>query len=66
MSEVIAYYLANSFYRNTMCLNSISILFFICLILYVIIIKKMKAEIIKLLTLEIINGEPLDFKTIKC
>lgn len=40
MSEFIAYYLANSFYRNTMCLNSISILFFICLILYVRIIKK--------------------------
>ena len=46
MPEVIAYYLANSFYRNTMCLNSISILFFICLILYVRIIKKWKSKLL--------------------
>ena len=41
--EVIAFYIASSFYRNAMweqLLNSISILFLIHLILYVRIIKK--------------------------
>ena len=72
MSEVIAYYLANSFYRNTMWeatflqhFNSASDMFNLASKNY----KMTKAEVIKLLrlkyALEIISEDPLDFKRIE-
>ena len=72
MPEVIAYYLANSFYRNAMLeatflqhFNSASDMFNLVSKNY----KKTKAEVIKLLrlkyALEIISEDPLDFKRIE-
>lgn len=72
MPEVIAYYLANSFYCNTMWeatflqhFNSASDMFNLVSKNY----KKTKAEVIKLLrlkyALEVINEDPLDFKRIE-
>ena len=72
MPEVIAYYLANSFYRNAMWevtflqhFNSASDMFNLVSKNY----KKTKAEVIKLLrlkyALEIISEDPLDFKRIE-
>ena len=69
MPEVIAYYLANSFYRNAMWeatflqhFNSASDMFNLVSKNY----KKTKAEVIKLLrlkyALEVISGDSLDFK----
>lgn len=72
MPEVIAYYLANSFYRNAMWkgsflqhFNSASDMFNLISDNY----EKTKAEVIKLLklkySLEIINEDPLDFRRIE-
>lgn len=72
MPEVIAYYLANAFYRNAMWeatflqhFNSASDMFNLINYNY----KKTKAEVIKLLklkyALEIISEDPLDFKRIE-
>ena len=72
MPEVIAYYLANSFYRNAMWeatflqhFNSASDMFNLVSKNY----KKTKTEAIKLLrlkyALEIISEDPLDFKIIE-
>lgn len=72
MPEVIAYYLANSFYRNAMWeatflqhFNSASDMFNLVSKNY----KKTKAEVIKLhrlkYALEIISEDPLDFKRIE-
>ena len=72
MPEVIAYYLANSFYRNAMWeatflqhFNSASDMFNLISENY----EKTKAEVIKLLSLkyalEIISEDPLDFKIIE-
>lgn len=72
MPEVIAYYLANSFYRNTMWeatflqhFNSASDMFNLASKNY----KMTTAEVIKLLrlkyALEIISEDPLDFKRIE-
>ena len=72
MPEVIAYYLANSFYRNAMWeatflqhFNSASDMFNLVSKNY----KKTKVEVIKLLrlkyALEIISEDPLDFKRIE-
>ena len=72
MSEVIAYYLANSFYRNAMWeatflqhFNSASDMFNLVSKNY----KKTKAEVIKLLrlkyALEVISEDHLDFKRIE-
>lgn len=72
MPEVIAYYLANSFYRNAMWeatflqhFNSASDMFYLVSKNY----KSTKAEVIKLLilkyALEIISEDPLDFKKIE-
>lgn len=72
MSEVIAYYLANSFYRNAMWeatflqhFNSASDMFNFVSKNY----KKTKAEVIKLLrlkyALEEISEDPFDFKRIE-
>ena len=72
MPEVIAYYLANSFYRNAMWeatflqhFNSASDMFNLVSKNY----KKTKGEVIKLLrlkyALEIISEDPLDFKRIE-
>ena len=72
MPEVIAYYLANSFYRNAMWeatflqhFNSASDMFNLISKNY----EKIKAEVIKLLrlkyALEIISEDPLDFKRIE-
>ena len=72
MPEVIAYYLANSFYRNAMWeatflqhFNSASDMFNLVSKNY----KSTKAEVIKLLrlkyALEIISEDPLDFKRIE-
>lgn len=69
--EVIAFYIANSFYRNAMWkatfkqhFNSAFDTFNLMCRNY----KKMKAEVVKLLKLkyflEIINEDPLDFKII--
>ena len=70
--DVIAYYLANSFYHNAMWeatfkqhFNSASDMFNLVSKNY----KKTKAEVIKLLrlkyALEIISEDPLDFKRIE-
>lgn len=70
--EVIAFYIASSFYRNAMLeatfeqhFNSAFDTFNLMCRNY----KKMKAEVIKLLklkySLEIINEDPLDFKIIE-
>ena len=72
MPEVIAYYLANSFYRNAMWeatflqhFNSASDMFNIVSKNY----KRTKEEVIKLLrlkyALEIISEDPLNFKRIE-
>lgn len=72
MPEVIAYYLANSFYRNALWeatflqhFNSASDTFNLITKNY----KKTKSEVIKLLrlkyALEIISEDPLDFKRIE-
>ena len=72
MPEVIAYYLANSFYRNAMWedtflqhFNSASDMFNLVSKNY----KKTKTEVIKLLrlkyALEVISEDPLDFKRIE-
>ena len=72
MPEVIAYYLANSFYRNAMWeaiflqhFNSASDMFNLVSKNY----KKTKAEVVKLLrlkyALEIISEDTLDFKRIE-
>ncbi len=72
MPEVIAYYLANSFYRNAMWeatflqhFNSASDMFNLISENY----EKTKDEVIKLLrikyALEIISENPLDFKIIE-
>ena len=72
MPEVIAYYLANSFYRNAMWeatflqhFNSASDMFNLISENY----EKTKVEVIKLLklkyALEIISEDPLDFKIIE-
>ena len=72
MPEVIAYYLANSFYRNAMWeatflqhFNSASDMFNLVSKNY----KMTKAEVIKLLRLkyasEILSEDPLDFKRIE-
>ena len=72
MPEVIASYLANSFYRNAMWeatflqhFNSASDMFNLVSKNY----KKTKAEVVKLLrlkyALEIISENPLDFKRIE-
>ncbi len=72
MPEVIAYYLANSFYRNAMWeatffqhFNSASDMFNLVSKNY----KKTKAEVIKLLrlkyALEVISEDPLILKTTK-
>lgn len=72
MPEVIAYYLANSFYRNTMWeatflqhFNSASDMFNLASKNY----KMTTVEVIKLLrlkyALEIISEDPLDFKRIE-
>lgn len=72
MPEVIAYYLANSFYRNAMWeatflqhFNSASDMFNLISENY----EKTKTEVIKLLklkyALEIISEDPLDFKIIE-
>lgn len=72
MPEVIAYYLANSFYRNAMWettflqrFNSASDMFNLVSKNY----KKTKTEVIKHLrlkyALEVINEDPLDFKKIE-
>ena len=72
MPEVIAYYLANSFYRNAMWeatflqhFNSASDMFNLIGENY----EKTKTEVIKLLrlkyALEIISEDPLDFKIIE-
>ncbi len=72
MPEVIAYYLANSFYRNAMWeatflqhFNSASDMFNLISENY----EKTKSEVIKLLrlkyALEIISEDPLDFKIIE-
>ena len=72
MPEVIAYYLANSFYRNAMWeatflqhFNSASDMFNLVSKNY----KSTKAEVIKLLKLKyalaIIGEDPLDFKRIE-
>jgi len=70
--EVIAYYLANFFYRNAMWeatflqhFNSAAVMFNLISDNY----EKTKAEVTKLLklkyTLEIISEDPLDFKIIE-
>ena len=70
--EVIAFYIANSFYRNAMWkatfkqhFNSVFDTFNLMCRNY----KKTKVEVIKLLSLkyflEIINEDPLDFKIIE-
>ena len=72
MPEVIAYYLANSFYRNAMWeatflqhFNSASDMFNLVSKNY----KRTKAEVINLLrlkyALEIISEDPFDFKRIE-
>lgn len=72
MPEVIAYYLANSFYRNAMWdatflqhFNYDDDMFNLISDIY----EKTKAEVIKLLklkyALEIISEDPLDFKIIE-
>ena len=72
MPEVIAYYIANSFYRNAMWegsflqhFNSASDMFNLISDNY----EKTKAEVIKLLklkyALEIISEEPLNFRRIE-
>ena len=72
MPEVIAFYLASSFYRNAMWeatflqhFNSASDMFNLVSKNY----KKTKAEVVKLLrlkyALEIISEDPLDFKKIE-
>ena len=72
MPEVIAYYLANSFYRNAMWeatflqhFNSASDMFNLISENY----EKTKVDVIKLLrlkyALEIISEDPLDFKIIE-
>lgn len=72
MPEVIAYYIANSFYRNAMWeatfyqhFNSASDMFNLTCKNY----KKVKVEVIKLLrlkyALEIISENPLDFRRIE-
>lgn len=72
MPEVIAYYLANSFYHNAMWkatflqhFNSASDMLNLVSKNY----KKTKAEVIKLLrfkyALEVISEDPLDFKRIE-
>lgn len=72
MPEVIAYYLANSFYRNAMWeatflqhFNSASDMFNLISNNY----EKTKDEVVKLLrlkyALEIISEDPLDFKIIE-
>ena len=72
MPEVIAYYLANSFYRNAMWeatflqhFNSAADMFNLISENY----EKTKVEVIKLLrlkyALEIISEDPLDFKIIE-
>lgn len=72
MPEVIAYYLANSFYRNAMWestflqhFNSAADMFNLISSNY----EKTKTEVIKLLklkyALEIISEDPLDFKRIE-
>ena len=72
MPEVIVFYIANSFYRNAMWeatflqhFNSASDMFNLVSKNY----KKTKAEVIKLLrlkyALEVISGDPLDFKRIE-
>ena len=72
MTEVIAYYLANSFYRNAMWeatffqhFNSAADVFNLPDENY----EKIKTEVIKLLrikySLELINEDPLDFKKIE-
>lgn len=72
MPEVIAYYIANSYYRNAMWeatflqhFNSASDIFNLISDNY----EKVKAEVIKLLklkyALEIISEDPLDFKRIE-
>ena len=72
MPEVIAYYLANSFYRNAMWeatflqhFNSASDMFNLISENY----EKTKAKVIKLLklkyALEIISEDPFDFKIIE-
>ena len=72
MPKVIAYYMANSYYRNAMYegsflqhYNSASDMFNLVSKNY----KKTKAEVVKLLrlkyALEIISEDPLDFKRIE-
>ena len=70
--EVIAFYIASSFYRNAMWKATFEQLFnsaFDTFNLMCRNYKKMKAEVIKLLklkySLEIINEDPLDFKIIE-
>ena len=72
MPEVIAYYLANSFYRNAMWEATFKQHFNSAFDTFNLICKnykKMKVKIIKLLrlkySLEIINEDPLDFKIIE-
>ena len=70
--EVIAFYIASSFYRNAMWEATFKQHFNSAFDTFNLICKnykKMKAEVIKLLklkySLEIINEDPLDFKIIE-
>jgi hypothetical protein len=70
--EVIAFYIANSFYRNAMWEATFKQHFNSAFDTFNLICKnykKMKSEVIKLLklkySLEIINEDPLDFKIIE-
>ena len=70
--EVIAFYIASSFYRNAMWVATFEQHFNSAFDTFNLICKnykKMKAEVIKLLrlkySLEIISEDPLDFKIIE-
>ena len=72
MPEVIAFYIASSFYRNAMWESTFKKHFNSAFDTFNLICKnykKMKAEVIKLLrlkySLEIISEDPLDFKIIE-
>lgn len=72
LPEIIAFYIANSFYRNSMWEGTFMQHYNSASDILNIIIEnhdKVKAEVIKLLrikySLEIINEDPLDFKRIE-
>ena len=70
--EVIAFYIASSFYRNAMWEATFKQHFYSAFDMFNLMCRnyrKMKAEVVKLLrlkySLEIINENPLDFKIIE-